>query len=408
MMYVQVNGEPELEQEEQISATKLCLQSKECRLLRWTIRAFGLWHPVQACFAEKWIYPAFIHALFVMELIFQIYFMAKALSLIGNGTTNDLILELSLRLSTAVCFWLGHAFTVKYFKSRDFEQNVINITCDSRVHVQFKSTKRRLNVLMAFSIFLTLLITSLTIKTGSFDNYPVVWSSTATNETASQKLNNLIHNMNLFDDPFNLYEVPVSLSLTWIVFMLYETSQIRLSKLRDEFLAWEQSAEDAIFRHVSYYSTSIHSTSSEIKFLFISHNIMMVIAAPLLFYLCVEMGRNKGMTELIIFIAYFLWAIFIWIMPLYFAERISSNEDMFRDEVNNYCKGYMNMKIDNDQPDLDNNGKTFASRKEVQKLVSYLKERIPGLVIGGYAFQLKLSMFSLYLGLIVFAIKILS
>lgn len=334
--------------------------------------------------------------------------MAKALSLIGKGTTNDLILELSLRLSTAVCIWLGHAFTVKYFKSRDFERNLINTMYNSRMHVQFNFMKRRLNILMIFSIMLTLLMTSLTIKTGSFDKYPVAWSSIVTNETASRKLNNLIHNINLFDNPINLYEISVSLSLTWIIFMLYKTSQIRLSQLRDEFLAWEQSAEDAIFRHYSYYSSSIHSTSSEIKFLFISHNIMIVIAAPLLFYLCVEMGRNKGMTDLIIFIIYFLWVILIWIMPLYFAERLSSNEDRFRDEVNNFCKGYMNMNLDTDQLDSDNHGKTFASRKQVQKLVSYLKERTSGLVIGGYAFQLKLSMFSLYLGLIVFAIKILS
>ena len=408
-MYVAVQYDDKVDHERQSPETKLDFEHKDFRFLRWTLRAFGFWHPKQACCGEKWLYPLFINTLFLFSFIIEIYIMVKALLLIGKGTTHDLILELSVRLSESFACWMGHTFTVMYFKSSDLEQNIMNTVYSFQGHFkEISGVKNRLNAMAFFSVAHSLLVTALSIKTGIIDSYPVIWSSTNVNKTAEfMELEHLIYKMNFFGDPFNVYGIFVTLSLTWILLLVFETGKLRLSQLRAEFLNWEESPEDAIYRHYTYYSARIHSSSSHIRFLFVSHNVLMIISAPLFCYLCVEIGRKQNVADLIIFIYYSLGTFFVWIVPLYLAERLRSIEDTFRDEVNTFCKGYMHLKADANGVSLDHSStKTFGSRRNVQEMMSYLKERKSGLIIGGYELQLKLSMFSFYIGLIVFIIKL--
>lgn len=298
-MYIAVGGEDKVDEEERLSETILSLDHKDFRFVRWTLRAVGFWHPSQACFGEKWLYPLLINALFLFSFIIEIYFMIKALLLTGKGTTHDLILELSVRLSESLACWIGHTFTVMYFKSRDFEQNIMNAVYNFKGHLQaIASVNNRLNGLAFLSVVHSFLVTGLSIKTGIIDNYPVIWSPTDGNKTAEfMELDNLIYKMNFFGDPFNIYGTFVTLSLTWILLLVFETGKLRLSQLREEFLNWDELPEDAIYRHYTYYSARIHSSSSHIKFLFVSHNIVMIIAAPLFCYLCVEISRKQNVAD---------------------------------------------------------------------------------------------------------------
>ena len=131
---------------------------------------------------------------------------------------------------------------------------------------------------------------------------------------------------------------------------------------------------------------------------------MMIICIPLLsniFFKKFFKNNHENDSSVVLYL-YYASVIFIgWIAPLYLAEMLAANEAKFRERINDFCPGNMQTRLNN----RNVRASTFASRKNVQLLLSYLDRKQPGLLVGGYNFQLKLSFLSFYVAMIGFVIN---
>lgn len=391
---------------ENLVTSEPSLLADEFKFFKKTLRIFGFWHPEQATVYERAFYPALVSGVFIVMLVFHGIYLIIALvghaQSVGGKLNYDFIVDLASRLTVDVLSWLGHFFTVKYFKSRDMEQTLLNMNIHKNYLVDISKIKRRLGWILVASILANVLVAVLTL-------YNSFWLDTnlKSNTTVTETLNILALGLNYIYVPFNLYLIPVSLSLTWLMYLLCATSKLRLQQLRLEFLHWNKPVEDAIYHYHQMYDVKVRKTSSNLNLLFISHNVIMVFLAPQFFFICVEVGKKEVNFHFAIFFVLFMETLISWIAPLYFTERLRSNEALFQIEVNKMCPGYMREVLSIEEDDFEPNERTFQARSEVIKFLSYLKERQSGLIIGNYEFQLRISMWSLYLGVMVFFLKIL-
>lgn len=391
---------------ENLVTSEPSLLADEFKFFKKTLRIFGFWHPEQATVYERAFYPALVSGVFIVMLVFHSIYLIIALvghaQSVGGKLNYDFIVDLASRLTVDVLSWLGHFFTVKYFKSRDMEQTLLNMNIHKNYSVDISKIKRRLGWILVASILANVLVAVLTL-------YNSFWLDTnlKSNTTVTETLNILALGLNYIYVPFNLYLIPVSLSLTWLMYLLCATSKLRLQQLRLEFLHWNKPVEDAIYHYHQMYDVKVRKTSSNLNLLFISHNVIMVFLAPQFFFICVEVGKKEVNFHFAIFFVLFMETLISWIAPLYFTERLRSNEALFQIEVNKMCPGYMREVLSIEEDDFEPNERTFQARSEVIKFLSYLKERQSGLIIGNYEFQLRISMWSLYLGVMVFFLKIL-
>ena len=382
------------------------LQANEFKFFRKTLRTFGFWHPEQATVYERVIYPVLVSGVFIVMLLFHSIYLIIALvghaQTIGGKLNYDFIVDLASRLTVDVLSWLGHFFTVKYFRSRDMEQTLLNMNLHRNYSHEISKIKRGLGRILVASILANVFVAVLTF-------YNTFWLDTnlKSNATVTVTLDILALSLNYIYIPFNFFLIPVSLSLTWLMYLLCATSKLRLQQLRLELLHWNKPVEDAIHHYHQMYDVKVKKTSSNLKLLFISHNIIMVFLAPQFFYLCVEVGKKEVNFHFAIFFVLFVETLISWIAPLYFTERLRSNEALFQIEVNKLCPGYMQEVLSIEEEEFEQHESTFKVRSEVIKFLSYLKERQSGLIIGNYEFQLRISMWSLYLGVMVFFLKIL-
>ena len=94
----------------------------------------------------------------------------------------------------------------------------------------------------------------------------------------------------------------------------------------------------------------------------------------------------------------------------FFAQQLQTHDENFIASINRLCPGVIMEVTENMSGSslCDNRGHlyTYESRSEVNKLLSYLKSRKSGFLVGNYTFQLKLSIFSLVLGLFTFVLRI--
>ena len=375
---------------------------KRFMFVRLSLQFYGFWHKPRAGLLFKYVYPLLVNLVIFAIFIMECTFFIMACSLHGRGAPNELILELFVRVTMSCSYWLMHGLTVRFFKSRDMEENMLNVDlgCDGTVLLE-KFTKR-LNGILIVSHLLAKLVTGVSIKTGILDHFPVTWSSENNSDIA--KLDGVIYRSNFVGEPTNLFWIPVSLTLTWIMYILYESSKIRLSKLIDELLRWEGSPEDAIYHHITNYCSQIKKSSSKITALFFTHNILMIILIPQFMYLCVLVERKKSIGEFIAFTVYFLVIFSSWILPLLFAQGIRSNEMAFKNEINKFGQQYIMEQCEETIMEIAT--KTFGKRENVEKILLYLKERKTGLIIWGFALQLKISTWSFYVGLLLFLFRV--
>ena len=377
---------------------------KRFKFVRRSLQFFGFWHKPNAGLLCKYIYPLLVNLVILGIFIMECSFFVLACSLLGNGATHELILELFVRVTMSCSYWLMHSLTIRFFKSRDMEDNMFNVELGKEGMALFESFTRKLNIMFVVCHSLAILVTGVSIKTGILDHFPTTWSSQ--NATAISELDAVIYRSNFIGEPTNLFWIPVSLTLTWIMFILYESSKFRLSKLTEDFLHWEESPEDAVYHHISHYSLRINKSCSKVAALFFTHNILMIILIPQFMYLCVLVGRKKSAGEFIAFTVYFLVIFSTWIVPLMFAEGIRSNELAFANEINKFCRKYIAEKSGVTLAEITK--KTFEKRKNVEKLLIYLKERKTGFIMWGFALQLKISAWSFYVGLLLFVFRVVN
>eukprot|EP00112_Aurelia_sp_Birch-Aquarium-sp1_P008889 Seg1991.4 transcript_id=Seg1991.4/GoldUCD/mRNA.D3Y31 product="hypothetical protein" protein_id=Seg1991.4/GoldUCD/D3Y31 len=277
---------------ENLVTSEPSLLADEFKFFKKTLRIFGFWHPEQATVYERAFYPALVSGVFIVMLVFHSIYLIIALvghaQSVGGKLNYDFIVDLASRLTVDVLSWLGHFFTVKYFKSRDMEQTLLNMNIHKNYSVDISKLKRRLGWILVASILANVLVAVLTL-------YNSFWLDTnlKSNTTVTETLNILALSLNYIYVPFNLYLIPVSLSLTWLMYLLCATSKLRLQQLRLEFLHWNKPVEDAIYHYHQMYDVKVRKTSSNLNLLFISHNVIMVFLAPQFFFICVEVGKKE-------------------------------------------------------------------------------------------------------------------
>ena len=396
--------------EYQLPDETLSIHSKQLTFLRCTLRLFGFWHPPDACFIERIIYPLLISMLLLCILVLDVY------SIIIHGLehhsdkTANFILETSASIFRYIWAWLCHTLIVKYFKGRNLERKLFNIEIKHEVKRDFSKIIRNLNWILAFSIFNGVFSFAVSIVAGEYLSYPSRWIPDTEKQhelnTTNTKHGKFFSALTILISISDLYIIPILLCLTWLMYILSKTCRMRLMQLKHEYMSWNQQAEQAIFRHYTFYTEHVQSNCKALELIFISHNILMIIITPQQFCICVEVSKTKGALDLGIFLYYFLMLFVLWITPLYLAESLKRYEEKFQNEINNFCQQYLEIHCTSKEGKCYHSG-TFRSRREVNKLTSYLKGRKSGFLVGFYAFQLQLSMVSFYIGLVMFIVRMM-
>jgi hypothetical protein len=190
----------------------------------------------------------------------------------------------------------------------------------------------------------------------------------------------------------------------------------RLQQLSTIYLKWTGSAEEAIYNHLVNYSRKVRSSCSHLEKWFVIHNIILIIATPFVFTDIIKGFEEIQQTNAIhngLFVGYLVYTIVIWVAPLYFAELLQIHDEDLCIAVNEFCPGTFNEEMERepqdqrsstDSPNQDRQF-TFHSRTEVNKFLSYLKNRKSGFLMGSFSFQFKLSMLSVFLAVLSFAIR---
>ena len=390
----------------------LSIHSKELTFFRRTLRLFGFWHPPEACFVERIVYPLLINLLLFSILVLEVY------SIIIHGTehhtnvTAIFILGTSASISRYIWAWLCHTIEVKYFKDRNLERKLLDIEITPQLKNEINKMLRNLKWIVAASAFHTMITFSLSIVV----LHPEQWTDVRGrrhghyNRTVKHVTRGKFYKLlALLISISDIYLVSILLCLTWLMYLLSKTSHIRLLQLKHEYMSWHQQAEQAIFRHYTFYSKQVQSNCKAISLLFISHNILMIIMTPQHFYLCLEVNRSREAIDLAIFLYFCLMFLIFWVIPLYFAESIRREEDKFQTEINNFSQQNFEWHciVEEENDECCVRG-TFQSRTEVNKLMSYLKRRKSGFLVGFYSFQLQLSMVSFYIGVLMLIIRLVS
>ena len=391
----------------------LSIHSKQFKFFRRALRLFGFWHPPDACFIERIIYPLLINLLLLCILVSDVYSIINYILAHPSDKTANLILEISASISRYIWAWLCHTLTVKYFKRRSLERKLFNLEIKHEFREDFNNMTCKLNWILTVSIFHGVLSCALSIVAGEYLSYPSRWTRDTEKHhkinTTNTQHEQFFTALTLLISISDLYIVPIQLCLTWLMYILSKTSRMRLIKLKHEYMSWNQQAEQAIFRHYTFYTKQVQSNCKALELLFLSHNILMTIITPQQFFLCMEVSKTKGALDFGIFLYYFLTPLIFWITPLYFAESLRRYEERFYNEINNFCPQYFEINCTGKElDDICDAPGIFGSRTEVNNLTLYLQGRKSGFLIGFYSFQLHLSMVSFYIGLLMLIIRIAS
>ena len=393
----------ELENQSGITVT---MNSSEFKVFRRIIRICGFWHPPRAHFAERVAYPLFVNLFLLTILVYDI--AALIVTFKQDSNIPESFLELYfLRLMFRVWIWLCHVLTIKYFKTRGMEQNILGFEVHYDVIKDLKSASSCLNTIIFFSLMLAAFVIVMPLFV-LWKLDPLLWL-----KVYGQPKMGTNYGPILFGDPFCLWDIPICISLIWIMFVLNKTLKIRLNNLLRMYRRWESQVEDAIEFHYQYYSQKIRKSSEALVPLFASHNIFMIITTPIIFHFYIQMignlAANKRLNfewnvyQAVVFTLYLIALFLSWVVPMYLAQNLFVNEEEFASRVNDFCPTNMISNIDESIF-----RRTFSSRSELQKFVFYLNARKSGFSLGSYSFQVKMSYLSFYLGLIVLALRLIT
>lgn len=128
------------------------LRSKELFIFRWTLRLLSLWCPTSACFAEKIIYPALVNILLMIMIASDFNIMVHK----EAWKSIDVYVFLAIDAGK----YSSHLFGIFYFKSRDLEDNMLNVNLNVRCFSKFRKKLTRLT--------LSIILSNLSFVVGNF------------------------------------------------------------------------------------------------------------------------------------------------------------------------------------------------------------------------------------------------
>ena len=376
------------------------LRSKELFVFRWTLRLLSLWCPTSACFAERIIYPALVNILLMIMIASDFNIM------VHNEAWKSIDVYVFLAIDAGM--YSSHLFGIFYFKSRDLEDNMLNVDLNVRHFSEFtkKLTRLKLGVILSY------LFLSLGVIVWLFFNEEV-WLRDRFQCNSSFEN----HFVCLSIYPANILGIGNSLALSWTMCLFQQTCSARLQQLSQNYLSWTRSSEEAVYDHLTNYSRKVKTSCEHLKLWFLTHNIILIIATPFLFIDIIKGFKeiqSKNALHTGLFVGFLEYTVVIWVAPLYFAERLQIHDEDLCTRVNEFCPGTIEeqegdpeLRAPSSNPiNANQECYTFHSRTEVNKFFSYLKNRKSGFLVGSYSFQLKMSMFSVFLAIVSFAGRI--
>ncbi|XP_028403082.1 uncharacterized protein LOC114525836 [Dendronephthya gigantea] len=350
------------------------LYRSELTFFRLTLRLLSLWHPRDAWFVEKSLYPLVVNVLLLLLIAADVFMLKN-----GNWTS----LEIYVYIVIDIGMYLSHSFGFFYFKSRDLEHNMLKIVYDrqdqeSDETEEFKRKLKRLKLLVIFTFSTLSVLILLFFNVNAWLHGRFHCNSVFTFIKGAPN-----HIVCILNYPANIYGIGNSLAISWTICLLQQACFVRLNQLARKYQTWRGNTESAIYDHIVNYSRKDITENNPI---------------------------HSGL-----FLGYLIYTIVVWISPLYFAELLQRHDENFCTTVNEFCPGIFREL----EPELyaefinpRNEGEpvvyVFHSRGEVNKFLSYLMHRKSGFLIGSYSFQFKLSMVSITLAMIAFATRIIA
>ena len=419
--------------------------SRDFRVIRFFLRVLSVWRPQSAGFMESYVYPLTVNLLLLTAGIVRNVIQA-------TDKPTWLSIQL-LYLVHEVVVWLGHILGNRYFASRDLEMNVLKpIKPLTGIHKPLKGKLKILNAAVVISMtFVTAMLITLYVVTG------IRWNKGAERFSAALPhlhgpADHILYGLVLVTI---IYDLGIALALFWTLSLLYCCYAARLKALEGIFLRWKHTSVEAVSLFMQLYSRPVKYSWKRISWWFIAHNIV-ALAIPLYGYELAQAisGREYHSKHLPQFICYLIFIVTIWLAPIFVSEQIKQREKKFLERINNISPWLLEAENNNprvnfsdqcgvrslhsesggrriifssesDTPrcicqrvspsstgsnTLENPERisrfavyTFVCRgEELRNFLRFLKQRTPGLVSRGYAFQLNLSLISLIGGAISF------
>ena len=399
------NTTPSLDGTHFDDGTHFSLLSQELFVFRLTLRILSLWCPTSACFAERLLYPVLVNLLLLLIIVSDSYKLAKEWK----------SLDIYIYLAIDGGMYSSHLLGLLFFRSRDLETNMLDeISLNDRLATRLRQKLKRLKVGIILSYLLLVILFLLFFNTEA-------WLHGRFHCNSSFKFlhgfaNHLVCYLNY---PTNIYGVGNSLALSWTMCLLQQICYVRLKQLHKKYFRWTGTAEEAVHDHLKNYSRKIKQSCGKLKVWFVVHNLILIFATP---FLCTDIIdgfktiRTNNAVHNGLSVGFLMYTIVIWVAPLYFAEQLQNHDDKLCTRVNEFCPGTFREELERlrhahlpNPPDVANANQvcnyTLHSRTEVNKFLSYLKNRKSGFLMGSYSFQLKLSMLSVFLAIFAFATR---
>lgn len=381
---------------------ELHLRSQELLVFRSALRFLSLWCPRAANLAERMFYPFIVNLLLLIIIILDLFVLVKQ-----SGKSLELYVLFAIDLG----MYSSHAFGWFYFRSRDLEDNMIDLEVNPRFmeELRKKLTCLKIGIIISYLLLVVLVLlffnTEAWLKGRFFCNSSFSFLHGVTS-----------HIVCMLNYPINIYGVGNSLAISWTMCLFQQICSARLQQARAIYLKWTQSTEEAIYSHLEDYSRKVKKSCSRLAKWFIAHNFILIIATPFVFAdIIKEFKEIPGRKALhpSLFVGFLIYTVVIWVAPLYFAELLQIHDDNFCSAVNEFCPGTLRKELqrekreqgENEIRELGENEFTFQSRTEVNKFLSYLNNRKRGFLMGSYSFQLKLAMLSIFLAVLSFALR---
>ena len=379
---------------EELNLAQLRLHSQELLVFRWALRFLSLWCPRTASWAERVFYPIFVNVLLLIVIILDIYELVTV-------TQSWKSLEYYVFFAIDLGMYSSHLFGVAYFRSRDIEENMVVLNVNLRFMQELRKKLRRLKIGIAISYLMLVALVLVFFNAETWQQRQFLCKSSF--RFLKGVASRIVCMLNY---PTNIYGVGNSLAISWTMCLFQQICWARLQHIADIYLKWTGSTEDAIYNHLKDYSRKVKKSCSGLSKWFVTHNIILIIATPVVFADIIkefkEIPGGKALHPSL-FVGFLIYTVVIWVAPLYFAELLQIHDENFCSEVNEFCPGRLHEEL---QREPNDNEFTFQSRTEVNKFLSYLKNRKTGFLMGSYSFQLKLAMFSIFLAVLSFTLRL--
>ena len=325
---------------------QLRLELNELSVFRWTLRFLSLWSPREASLAEKVFYPLVVNVLLLIVITSDIYGLVKV-------TQSWKSLEPYVFFAIDLGMYSSHLFGVAYFRSRDLEDNMIDLEVDLVFMEELRKKLRRLTIgiIISYLLLVATVLLFFNIETWTQGHF-------LCNSSFSFLHGGTSHFVCMLNYPTNIYGVGNSLAISWTMCLFQQICCARLQKARVIYLRWTQSTEEAICSHLEDYSRKVKKSCSHLAKWFVAHNLILIIATPVLFADIIkefrEIPRSKPFIHPSLFVGFLIYTVVIWIAPLYFAELLQVHDETFCSAVNEFCPCTLSEELQRERDENEN------------------------------------------------------